>query len=242
MIDSQERPRAIITGASSGIGKATALAFAKAGIDLALVGRNVAQLEAVAHAAAETGVTAAIFPLDLSQSERIPAEIIRITDVFGSVEILVNNAGMGYTNNIAETSLTDWQQVINLNLTSVFQCVQGVLPSMRRQQKGTIINVGSIAARNFFPNWGAYSVSKAGLLAFSKVLALEEKTNGIRVITISPGAVNTPLWETETVQADFDRALMLDPEVVAQTILQAATMSAEAVIEELTLMPSAGAL
>jgi short-subunit dehydrogenase len=241
-MSSDDRSRAIITGASSGIGKATALAFAKAGIDLALVGRSTAKLEAVANAAKETGVRAEVFTIDFARLETVSSEIHRITDVFGEINTLVNNAGIGYTNTLGETSLGDWQNVININLTSVFQCVRGVLPSMRRQQKGTIINVGSIAARNFFPDWGAYSVSKAGLLAFSKVLALEEKQNGIRVVTISPGAVNTPLWDTETVRADFNRASMLDPEVVAQTILQAATMSSEAVIEELTLMPSAGAL
>jgi short-subunit dehydrogenase len=238
----EDRSRAIVTGASSGIGKSTALAFAKAGIDLALVGRNTAKLEAVASAARETGVKAEIFAIDLAHLETVSAEIEGIINVFGEINILVNNAGIGYTNSLGETSLQSWQNVININLTSVFQCVRGVLPSMRRQQRGTIINVGSIAARNFFPNWGAYSVSKAGLLAFSKVLALEEKQYGIRVITISPGAVNTPLWDAEEVRADFDRTSMLDPEVVARTILQTAIMPSEAVIEELTLMPSAGAL
>ncbi len=241
-MSSDDRSRAIITGASSGIGKATALAFAKAGIDLALVGRSTARLESVANAAREAGVKAEVFTIDFARLETVSSEICRIINVFGEINTLVNSAGIGYTKILGETSLGDWQNVININLTSVFQCVRGVLPSMRRQQKGTIINVGSIAARNFFPDWGAYSVSKAGLLAFSKVLALEEKQHGIRVVTISPGAVNTPLWDTETVRADFDRASMLDPEVVAQTILQAATMSSEAVIEELILMPSAGAL
>jgi short-subunit dehydrogenase len=238
----EDRSRAIVTGAGSGIGKATALAFAKAGIDLALVGRNKPKLESVADAAAKTGVKVEVFLVDLARLESVASEIERIPNVFGEINTLVNNAGVGYTNMLGETSLKDWQNVINLNLTSVFQCVRGVLPSMRRQQKGTIINVGSIAACNFFPDWGAYSVSKAGLLAFSKVLALEEKQHGIRVITISPGAVDTPLWDTDTVKADFDRSAMLDPEIVAQTILHAAIMPAEAVIEELTLMPSAGAL
>ena len=139
-------------------------------------------------------------------------------------------------------SLSDWQQVIDLNLNSVFQCVQGVLPQMRDRTRGTIINVGSIAATQPLPGWGAYCVSKAGLVSFSKVLAAEERSHGIRVVTIVPGAVNTPIWDTKTVQANFDRAVMLSPELVAQTILQAALLPAEAVIEEITISPIAGTL
>jgi len=127
-----------------------------------------------------------------------------------------------------------------LNVTSVLQCIQGVLPGMRERHQGTIINVASIAAHQTFPNWGAYCVSKFGLLALSKTLALEERPNGIRVTAVCPGSVNTPLWDTETVQADFDRSTMLTPEVVAQSILHAALLPDSAVIEELILMPNAG--
>jgi NADP-dependent 3-hydroxy acid dehydrogenase YdfG len=101
--------------------------------------------------------------------------------------------------------------------------------------------VASIAAKTPFPGWGAYSVSKAALVAFSKVLAAEERVNGIRVATVYPGAVNTQLWDSETVQADFNRAAMLDPDVVARAILQLVSLPAEAVIEEMVIMPSAGA-
>ena len=234
--------RAIITGASSGIGKATALAFAKAGINLALVSRSQDKLEAVASAVSEVGVEAKAYTLDLSNLEAIEAKMGEIAADFGEIDILVNNAGIGYTNTLSETPLADWQKVLDLNLTSVFQCVLGVLPAMRDRGRGVIINVASLAARNPFPSWGAYSVSKAGLVAFSKALAAEERAHGIRVITISPGAVNTPLWDTETVQADLNRKAMLTPESVASSILHAALLSEQAVVEEITLMPSAGAL
>ncbi|MGK7918022.1 MAG: SDR family oxidoreductase [Prochloraceae cyanobacterium] len=234
--------RAIITGASSGIGKATALAFAKAGINLALVSRSQEKLQAVASAARETGVNVKAYTLDLSQLERIEGEIAAIAADFGPIDILVNSAGMGYTNSLSATSLVDWQQVLDLNLTSVFQCVLGVLPGMRERSGGTIINVASIASRNPFPGWGAYSVSKAGLIAFSQTLSVEERDNGIRVITISPGAVNTSLWDTDTVQVDLNRQAMLTPESVAESILHAALLSGQAVVEEMILMPNAGAL
>jgi short-subunit dehydrogenase len=232
--------RALITGASSGIGKETALAFAKAGIHLALISRNSSKLEAVAEIASSYGVQVHHYPFDLSQVEQVREKVAAIAADFGAIDILVNNAGMGYTGTLLDTPLADWQQVLNLNLTSVFQCIQAVLPGMRQRQRGTIINVSSIAGQQAFPDWGAYCVSKFGLVALSKTLAAEERAHGIRVITISPGSVNTPIWDTDTVHANFDRSQMLSPDIVAQSILYTALLPESAVVEELTLMPNSG--
>jgi short-subunit dehydrogenase len=240
MTSSTER-YALVTGASSGIGRATALAFAQAGINLALVSRTQSKLEAVAAEATQHGVTVRCYPIDLLQVEQVQEKIAAIAAV-EPIDILVNNAGMGYTASLANTPLADWQRVLTLNLTSVFQCIQGILPSMRERQQGTIINVSSIAGQQVFPDWGAYCVSKFGLVALSKTLAAEERHHGIRVVTISPGSVNTPIWDTDTVHADFDRASMLTPETVAQSILYTALLPQDAVIEDLTLMSSVGAL
>ena len=237
---SATKRRALITGASSGIGKATALAFAKSGIDVALVSRSVDKLAAVKSAALATGVEAQAYPLDLAEILQVQQKISAIAADFGPIDILVNNAGMGYTSSLSETPLEDWQQVMNLNLTSVFQCILGILPMMRDHGLGTIINVASVAGQQPFPNWGAYSVSKAGLIALSKTLAAEERTHGIRVTAICPGAVNTELWDT--LDLNFDRSSMLTPEIVAQSILYTALLPEQAVIEELILMPSAGVL
>jgi short-subunit dehydrogenase len=234
--------RALITGASSGIGKATALAFAQAGIDVALVSRSQDKLEAVAKAASEAGVEAKAYTLDLAEIEQVKVGIEAISADFAPIDILVNNAGMAYTNPLSETPLSDWQRVIDLNLTSVFQCILGILPAMRDQQRGTIINVASIAGQQPFPSWGAYNVSKAGLIALSKTLAAEEGSHGIRVVTICPGAVNTPLWDTDTVQVDLNRSAMLTPEIVAQSILHTALLPEQAVVESVTLRSSGGAL
>ncbi|MEA5583107.1 SDR family oxidoreductase [Nodularia harveyana UHCC-0300] len=237
-----EKRRALITGASSGIGKATALEFAKAGIDVALVSRSLDKLETVAAAARHTGVVAKAYAVDLANISEVKAKIQAIALDFGDIDILVNNAGIAYTSNLSDIPLEDWQQVINLNLTSVFQCIIGILPGMRDRHTGTIINVASIAAKQAFPGWGAYNVSKAGVMALSQTLAQEERAHGIRVTAICPGAVNTELWDTETVQADLDRTKMLTPEIVAQSILHTALLPQKAVIDELILMPSAGAL
>ena len=236
--------RAIVTGASSGIGKATALAFAKSDISVALVSRSVGDLKAVASEieALSTNAKTEIYPIDLAVVDRVASQITNICNDFGPIDILVNNAGMAYTNLLSDTTLKDWQKIIELNVTSVFQCIQGVLPQMRDRRSGTIINVASIAASNAFPQWGAYGVSKAAVVALSKALAVEERENGIRTVTISPGSVNTPIWDTDTVQADFDRSAMLTPEVVARSILHAALLPHYAVVEEMVVTPSGGAL
>jgi NADP-dependent 3-hydroxy acid dehydrogenase YdfG len=232
---------ALITGASSGIGKATALAFAKAGIDLALVGRSQDKLTAVAMAAEAAGVKVKTYVVDLSAIDQVSTQIAAIAADWDNLDILVNNAGIAYTNSVGDTPLADWQRVIDINLTSVFQCIQGLLPHLRRQKFGTIVNVSSIAGKQVFPNWGIYSVSKFGLMALTQAVAAEERINGIRVTAICPGSVNTPLWDTDTVQADFDRTAMLTPEMVAEGILYAVLAPSGAVVEELSIMPTGGA-
>lgn len=238
--------RALITGASSGIGEATALTLAKAGFHLVLLGRSQEKLDATAAQvkshATDVQVDIHTYCLDLAQVEEVKSSIEKIIQDCGGIDVLINNAGIGYTGNLSETPLKDWLYTLNLNLTSVFQCIQAVLPSMRDRQNGMIINISSIAAQTPFPGWGAYSVSKAGLVALSQTLAGEERANGIRVVTISPGAVNTPIWDTDTVDADFDRSKMLTPDIIAGSILHAVQMPPYAVVEEMTVTPSAGAL
>lgn len=242
MENSPSQKRAIITGASSGIGKATAIKFAQAGINVSLIARSSSKLAEVAQIVSDYGVQVKTHALDLEEVTKVQAEVENIVIEWGGVDILVNNAGIGYTNLLQETTLADWQQVINLNLTSVFQCIMGVLPTMKKQQQGTIINVASIAASNPFPGWGAYSVSKSALVTLSQCLSAEERGNGIRVTTISPGAVNTPIWDTDTVKVELNRSAMLTAEMVAETILQAVLLPQSAVIENLTVTPSLGAL
>lgn len=238
----EHKMRALITGASSGIGRETALAFASSGIDVALISRSADKLAAVEETVTKIGVKAKTYVVDLANVSKVQEKMRQIALDFGNIDILVNNAGMGYTATLSQTPLSDWQQVIDLNLTSVFECIKGILPSMREQNRGTIINVSSIAGKQAFANWGAYSVSKAGVIALSQALAQEERANGIRVTAICPGAVNTEIWDSKTVNADFNRSNMLTPEIVAQSILHTALLPKQAVVDELTLMPSAGVL
>jgi NAD(P)-dependent dehydrogenase (short-subunit alcohol dehydrogenase family) len=231
-----------VTGASRGIGRAIAHGLAQAGYDVALVSRSLDTLKPVEESLLSYGVVAKAYAVDLAEQEGLRDRLAAVLDDFGPLGVVVNNAGMGYTGALDTMPLADWQRVIDLNVTSVFQCLQAVLPVLRASGGGTIVNIASVAAQSAFPDWGAYTVSKAALVALSRVLAVEERPHGIRVVTVSPGAVNTPLWDTDTVQADFDRSSMLTPEIVAQTVLYAILMPPQAVIEDLTLMPAGGAL
>ena len=136
--------------------------------------------------------------------------------------------------------LNEWHWLLQINLTSIFQVCSAVVPSMRANG-GLIINVSSHASRNAFPQWGAYCTTKAALAAFTKCLGEEERANGIRACTLTLGAVNTSLWDSETIQADFDRNAMLPAEEAAQALLYLAQQPSSQVVEDITLMPSTGA-
>ena len=154
--------------------------------------------------------------------------------------VLINNAGAAYTGGLLAMDLERWQWLMQLNLTSVFQLCAAVVPSMRGAG-GLVINVSSHAARNAFPGWGAYCTSKAALASFTRCLAEEERSQGIRACTLTLGAVDSSLWDSPTVSSSFDRRAMLPLEQAAEALLHLAQQPATQVIEDLTLMPAVGA-
>lgn len=234
-------PTALITGASRGIGAAAARAFAAAGYNLLLLARSSDALETLATELRQQGRRVETCSVDLAQPEQIEPALRDLLARGPEPTVLINNAGAAYTGSLAEMPLERWQWLLQLNLTSVFQVCQAVLPALRRQH-GHIINVSSHAARNAFPDWGAYCTSKAALASFSRCLAEEERQHGIRVSTLTLGAVNTPLWDSETVHSSFDRRAMLSPERVAEALLSLAQQPSSQIVEDATLMPAAGVL
>jgi len=235
-------PVALITGASKGIGAASARLFAQAGYDLLLVARNTGALGALAAELTPLGVRVESAGIDFGVADSIAPALAELLDRGLRPNVVINNAGVAATASLAEMPLAEWQWLVQLNLTSVFQVCQAVLPSLRQGAGGLIINVSSHAARQAFPDWGAYCVSKAALASFSRCLAEEERSHGIRVSTLTLGAVNTPLWDSETVHSSFDRRAMLGGNTAAEALLYLAQQPASQVVEDLTLMPSAGAL
>jgi len=230
--------RAIVTGASSGIGKEVALRLIQAGAQVALVSRNPDQI--LSELPAEANAKG--FAVDLSDTTKVSSQIKAIITDLGGIDILINNAGSAYIGELIDMPLAEWQKIFDLNVTSVFQCLQAVLPTMRSQKSGTIINVASIAAKQGFPNWGAYCASKFALLGLTQSVAAEEQPHGIKVMSICPGSVNTALWDTlgDKVPPSFNRAAMLTPATVAESIMNLVNLPADAIINDLVLMPNAG--
>ncbi|AFY73764.1 short-chain dehydrogenase of unknown substrate specificity [Synechococcus sp. PCC 7502] len=237
--------KALVTGGSKGIGKEVVLELINAGAVVAIASRHIPEnLPELEQLSGINGTIIKAYGIDLAEVNSISARVNTIIHDLEGLDILINSAGMAYTNEIIDTPLADFQQVLNLNLTSVFACIQAVLPTMRSQKSGIIINIASIAAKQAFPTWGAYSASKFGLLGLTQALAAEEGTHGIKVMSICPGSVDTPLWDTlaPEVAANFDRKAMLEAKTVAEIIMSMLTLPANAVIQDLVLMPNTGVL
>ena len=231
---------AFITGASKGIGRSTAIAFANAGWDLILLSRDLEMMETLRDELTDTQSTINLVKCDLSNAYEIDNSVKESIKIYGCPSVLINNAGCAFNGNLVEMPLKKWQEIIQINLTSVFQVCSSIVPSMRKDG-GLIINVSSHASYKAFPQWGAYCISKSALAMFTKCLREEERSNSIRACTITLGSVNTPLWDTETIKSDFDRTSMLSSIKVSNTILYIAEQPESQLIEDLTLMPAGGA-
>ena len=205
-----------------------------------LISRSGDQLENVAQSCRVNGVDVASQCLDLTKPKSIAAGLAELMQKGETPSVLINNAGAAYTGDLLGMPLDQWQWLLQLNVTSVQQVCAAVVPFMRNKG-GLVINVSSHAARNAFPQWGAYCVTKAALASFTRCLAEEERCNGIRACTLTLGAVNTPLWDAETVQSDFDRHAMLTVDQAADALVNLVAQPSNQVIEDLTLMPSTGA-
>jgi len=231
---------AFITGATKGIGRSTAITFANAGWDLILLSRNMDLMEELKSELLTTNSKINLVKCDLSNPHEIEHCVKEAIEKYGCPSVLINNAGCAFNGPLVEMELGQWEQTIQINLTSVFQICSSIIPHMRKNG-GLVINVSSHASYNVFPQWGAYCVSKSALAMFTKCLREEERSNSIRACTITLGSVNTPLWDSESINSDFDRTSMLSSSEVSETILYMAQQPKSQLIEDLTLMPSGGA-
>ena len=184
---------AVITGASRGLGKAMAIALAQQGARLALVSRDLEQLNATAQAVRSQGTEAEVFRtnvVDENEVRQLEADVLKR---FGAVDILINNAGINIRKDVPEFTLDEWRSVLDTNLTSVFLMCRSFVPHMTRSGYGRIINMTSIMSHVSLPGRAAYSASKTGLLGFTKALALELAGTGVTVVAISPGPFATEM-------------------------------------------------
>ncbi len=189
---------ALVTGASSGIGAATALVLADLGAAVALgCHANPEGAEQVHHAIQSAGGHSVVLPADVRQAGQARSLVARAAEALGPIDILVNNAGsLVRRMPLSEITAEGWSEVMDLNLTSAMVCAQAVAPAMIARQRGAIVNIVSIAGRNGGgPGAGPYASAKGGLIAFTKSLAKELAPHGVRVNAVSPGVIDTPFHE-----------------------------------------------
>lgn len=233
---------AMVTGASTGMGRAIALGMAAEGATLGLVARNADRLEAAASLAKTRGGEVLTFPGDVADNE-LAKRVVRTMIVrFGRIDILVNNAGTNtYHRNLADMSVADWNQVFGTNLTGAFLFTRHVLPYMRKAGRGQIINISSGAGvAPSAPAGVAYSASKHALHSLTGSINLEECRHGIRACVIAPGETDTPNLDLRPrPPAKEDLAKMLRSEDIANAVIYVASQPERVSVEMLVINPTA---
>ncbi|WP_447975482.1 SDR family NAD(P)-dependent oxidoreductase [Nitrospira sp. Kam-Ns4a] len=224
---------AIVTGSSSGIGKAIARRFAEEGARVVIAARRAALCEQVAAEIRARGGEAVALPTDVSdeaQVERLIAETVRR---FGRLDILVNNAGIGGGGRLADTSTEEFDRVMATNLRGTFFCCRAGFRQMAAQGGGTILNMSSVAGIDAWAGTGVYSASKHGILALSKALADEGRNCGIKVCAICPGGVADELVDASP--AEIARSGKISPDDVAETAVYLACLGPNAIVLRVVL-------
>jgi NADP-dependent 3-hydroxy acid dehydrogenase YdfG len=232
---------AIVTGASSGIGKATAYALADAGAKVAIVARSADVINQMADEINGKGGTALAYAADVADADAVERFVTNVVHEWGRIDLLFANAGVNTKQrNLHDMSVEQWDYVIDVNLNGLLYCVRAVLPQMRTQHQGTIITLASMAGRRSGVMSGvAYGASKAGAVSISHSINAEEKINGIRATAILPGEVATAILDLRPNPPSAEaRQTMLQPEDVAETVVFVAGLPHRVTIDELWITPT----
>ena len=231
-------PVVLITGASQGIGAAIAKTFAKElrGVRLALVARNVAKLKVTAKACAKAGARAEVFECDVSNEESVALMAEAVRGLWGTPDVLINNAGTFAMAPFVETKVAEFDRIIAVNLRSAFLVTQAFLPAMLRRRRGDIFFLSSIAGLGAYPYAAAYCAAKFGVTGLAKVVRAETKHRGIRVCCVHPGGTWSPSWKNSAVKP----GRLMPAEDIARAILDVHRLSRRTVVEEIVLRPQLG--
>lgn len=236
---------ALVTGASSGIGEATALALAAEGAKVAAVARRADRLEALVKRISEHGGQAIPIVADVADDAQAHDMVSKANAKFGSVDILVNNAGVMLLGSIAGANTEDWRRMINTNLLGLMYATHAVIPIMKQQGQGHIVNISSVAGRIASAGTGVYNATKWGVGAFSESLRKEVYQDKIRVTIIEPGAVATELTDhitdsavKERTQSWINSMTPLESEDIAAAIVYAVTQPDRVNVNEILIRPT----
>ena len=236
---------AIVTGASSGIGEATALALAAEGAQVALAARRVERLEALAQRIEAGGERALPLAVDVTEEAQARAMIEQTRQAWGRIDILVNNAGVMLLGPIVGADTEDWRRMVSINLLGLMYATHAVLPVMLAQRQGHIVNVSSVAGRTARAGSGVYNATKWGVGAFSESLRQEVSKDNIRVTIVEPGAVATELTDhitnpavREDIKAWVSAMTPLQSEDIAASILYAVTQPPHVNVNEILIRPT----
>lgn len=235
-----KKPVILITGASQGIGEALALVFSRElpGVRLALVARHTQKLQAVARKCTQAGATAEIFPCDVTKEEAVATMATAVGQRWGTVDVLINNAGAFTMAPFSETTVADFDRMIATNLRSAFLVTRAFFPAMIKLKRGDIFFMSSIAGLGAYPNSAGYCAAKFGVTGLAKVLRAETKTTGVRVCCVHPGATWSPSWSTSGVKP----ARIMPAADVARAFLDIYRLTRNTVVEEIVLRPQLGDL
>jgi 3-oxoacyl-[acyl-carrier protein] reductase len=228
---------ALVTGATQGIGRATAFALGRAGYRVGICARTEAKVRQVVEELKAQGIEAAGAKADVGQPDAVPPAVQKIVTALGEIGVLINNAGILIAKPLEELTLDDWDSTMETNVRSLFLMTRAVLPGMRRRREGTIVNVASLAGKNGFVGGTAYTASKHAVLGFSRSLMLEARKDNVRVVAICPGSVATGMLRDQAMlKADANK--ILQPEDVADSILHAIRLPVRAMVSELDIRPT----
>jgi 3-oxoacyl-[acyl-carrier protein] reductase len=234
---------ALVTGASSGLGRATAIALARTGADVALVARSAEELERSQEEVSKTGRRALTLPTDLAKEDGAAWAVEQTVEELGHIDVLVNAAGTDVPGTVEELDVKGWDRTLAVNLRAPFLLSKAAFPHMREAGGGTIINISSVAGKKGWANASAYCASKFGLTGFTEALADEGKEHGIRAMVLYPGAMAThwgafsPEERRASEPEEAPPTRVLPPERVADLIVWLVTSPPEFVLTEGIVVP-----
>ncbi len=229
---------AIVTGASSGIGEAAARMLAEEGVNVVLVARSAEKIDALAK---EIGQRALALAADVGDAEAVAKVFAETKKRFGGLDLLFNNAGVGYNNPFEKSTRSEWEATINANLYGVLNCTQLAIPMLRGRPGAMISTVSSVGGRYGLPGWSVYNATKFAVVGFHDALRKELGPEGIRVSLIEPGAVHTQ-WgynvPPEKMKERRDGLEALHSEDIARALVYAFAQPANMNVQEMLLMPT----